>query len=376
MVAERVRDLAEAVEGQDQQRERPLRPRGLGEGAAEPVLEQHAVRQPGQLVEEPHLAQRLLGQPLLRDVQDEAPHEARLAVGPRQRPPLVAPPQHPPLAVEDPVLRGEAPSRRAGVAELAQHPLPVLRVKPPHPHVRLGEPLPRREARHREQLRAHVGAAAGVVRPRHVGERRDLLDEGAVAVPRVGVGAAAGRARRRPAPLALDGGLEPRDVPPAHAVARARAHETDDLVFGEGLRAHDDGREAPLAGHLDHAARRHAGRVGPGHDELAAGGDPLEVGLAGRQEHRGLEAALLQVRRDVQGGGVRIPDHHDLQRLAHSCPRSPCLGRIRGRRCHWIGIIRPPSSPCEVPEVVPRQVEGPPEARAPSSRCESPAGRG
>ena len=245
VVAERVRHLAEAVEGEDQQRERPLRADGLGEGAAEPVLEQHAVRQPRQLVEEPHLAQRLLGQPLLRDVQDEAPHEARLAVGPRQRPPLVAPPQHPPLAVEDAVLRGEAPSRRAGVAELAQHPLPVLRVKPPHPHVRLGEPLPRREARHREQLRAHVGAAAGVVRPRHVGERRDLLDEGAVAILRLGVAAAAGRARRRPSPLALDGGLEPRGVPPAHAVARARAHEADDLVFGEGLRADDDGREAP-----------------------------------------------------------------------------------------------------------------------------------
>ena len=200
VVAERVRDLAEAVEGQDQQGERPVRPHGLGEGPAEPVLEQHAVRQPGELVVEPHLAQRLLGQPLLRDVEDEAAHEARLAVGPRQRPPLVAPPHDPPLAVEDAVLGGEAPSRRAGVAELAQHPLPVLRVKPPHPHVRLGEPLPRREARHREQLRAHVGAAAGVVRPRHVGERRDLLDEGAVAVARVGVRAAAGRARPPPEP--------------------------------------------------------------------------------------------------------------------------------------------------------------------------------
>ena len=181
-------------------------PRGLGEGAAEPVLEQDAVRQPGQLVEEPHLAQRLLGQPLLRDVQDETPHEARLAVGPRQRPPFVAPPQHPPLAVEDAVLRGEASSRRAGVAELAQHPLPVLRVKPSHPHVRLGEPLPRREARHREQLRAHVGAAAGVVRPGHVGERRDLLDQGAVAVRR--------RPRRR--------GRRPGATPPDPARARRR----------------------------------------------------------------------------------------------------------------------------------------------------------
>ena len=326
MVAQRVRDLAETVEGQDQQRQRAVGPHGLGEGAAEPVLEENPVRQTRQLVEEPHLAQRLLGQPLLGDVQDETPHEARLAVGPRQRAPFVAPPQHPPFAVEDAVLRGEASSRRAGVAELAQHPLAVLRVKPAYPHVRLREPLPRREARHREQLGAHVGAAAGVVRPGHVGERRDLLDQGSVAIRRLRVGAAAGQARHRPTPLAQDGGPEPGDVPPAHAVARSGAHQADDRVFGEGFRADDDGREAPLNGHLDHAQRRQAGRVGPGHDQLATGGDPLEVGLAGRQEDRRLETALLQIGRHVQGGGVRIADHHDPQRLAHSCPRSPCPG--------------------------------------------------
>ena len=41
VVAERVRHLAEAVERQDQQRERALGARRLGERAAEPVLQQH-----------------------------------------------------------------------------------------------------------------------------------------------------------------------------------------------------------------------------------------------------------------------------------------------------------------------------------------------
>ena len=109
MVAERVRDLAEAVEGEDQEREGPLGADGLGEGPAEPVLEHHPVGQPRDLVEEAHLAQRLLGQPLLRDVEDEAAHEAGLPVGVRQHPPLVAPPHDTPVAVEDAVLGGEAP---------------------------------------------------------------------------------------------------------------------------------------------------------------------------------------------------------------------------------------------------------------------------
>ena len=96
-----------------------------------------------------------------------------------------------------------------------------------------------------------------------VAAHRQHFDEGAVAIPRVRVRETRGRARRRPAPLAQDGRPQPCHVSPAHAVPRAGAHEADDLVFAERLRAHHDGREAALGRHLDHAAGGDTGGVGP-----------------------------------------------------------------------------------------------------------------
>ena len=109
VVAERIGDVLEAVERQDQQRQRPGGARRLDERAAQPVQQHHPVRQAGELVVEAEPPQRLLGHALLGDVEHEAAHEARLAARVRQHAPLVAPPHDAAVAVEDAVLAAKRP---------------------------------------------------------------------------------------------------------------------------------------------------------------------------------------------------------------------------------------------------------------------------
>ncbi|MFN8092370.1 MAG: hypothetical protein U0599_09150 [Vicinamibacteria bacterium] len=331
VVAQRVGLLPELVEGDDQQGEGLSRLGHRGQLAAEAPQQPDAVRQPRDLVVVAEPAQRLLGVLLLRDVEDEAPNEARGPVGAREDPAVVAPPDHPALAVEQPVLGGEAAPELAGVAELPQHGVAVLGVQAAHPHVGLGQPLARAVAGHRQQLRAHVGAAAHLVGPRDVREGRDLLDQGAVPIARVGLAVEpAGRLHAR---LAVERLADPAEVPAAQAVAGPGPHEVADLVLAERpLRVDDDRRRPALRREQLEGPQRgqHVVRV-PGHDEVRVGDGGDELALRRHQDERRVVAALVQVGRDLEGLGSALADHDDLHRPRH--PNAPVRhpGRVRGR---------------------------------------------
>ena len=227
---EDVGDLAEAMQRQDQQRERSTGAGGLGKVPPQPTPELNPVGQTRELIVEAHLPERQLGKLLLGHVEDEPSHEARRPVRSRKGPPLVAPPQDSSLPVQDAVLGSEAGLRLARLAEVAQHAFSILRVESTHPHVGFREPLAGRETGHREQLRAHIRAAAGLVGPGHVRERRDLLDQGAIAVGRVRlVGRRHRGVLRLPGELPFERILEPLQASLPKTIRRSCPHELDDL---------------------------------------------------------------------------------------------------------------------------------------------------
>src|SRR5262249_31193685 len=111
-VPERVADLAVVVEGHEQERDLPPLVAGEVEGAAELLEEENAIRQAGEgivVAEPPYRGRRLL---LLRDVDHEAAHEARTALGVGDGPALVPPPADAAVRVEHAVLARERLLRR------------------------------------------------------------------------------------------------------------------------------------------------------------------------------------------------------------------------------------------------------------------------
>src|SRR6185503_19597123 len=93
-----------------------------------------------------------------------------------------------------------------------------------------------------------------------------------------------------------------------------------------------------------HARGRQARRRSRRDHDLARRRQPLEIVLAAREEHRRLVAARLEVFDDFEGCAMLVAYDYDPQRLAHSCPRAPELGRIRGRYDLRLRIIRPAQS--------------------------------
>jgi hypothetical protein len=338
VVAERVHRVPEPVEGEDDEGQGASRLVGGGESGAQAKLHEVAVGQAGEAVEEAYASQALLGQLLLRDVLDEAANESGPTVGSGQDPPLVAPPDDGPLPVEEAVLGDEARARLTGFPVAREHLLPILGVEPVRPHRRLGEPLARGVSGHRQQLRAHVGHAAHLVRPADVGEGRDLLDQGAVVVLGIGLrGRRAGLPRHgggRADALALDRRGETPHVTPADTVVKARLHEADDLVIGERLGPrHGAWRVGILPEHLDHPLRAQVRVRVAGQDDVAgSSGEPAEVALDRGERQRGLVAALLEVRGDSGGRAGRVDHRHGPQRFPHGTPVCPRGGRAPSSR--------------------------------------------
>src|SRR5262249_12720126 len=143
---------------------------GVVEGAAELLEEEDAVREAGEGVVVAEPADRGRGLLLLRDVDDEAAHEPRAALGVREGPALVAPPADAPFGVEDAVLARERLLRRPRGLVLDEDALAVVGVDAGRPGLGVGQPLGRGEAGHGPELRAHVDEAAALVGPRDVAE--------------------------------------------------------------------------------------------------------------------------------------------------------------------------------------------------------------
>ena len=124
----------------------------------------------------------LVGPLSLPDVDEEAAPVERSPVRPAKRRPLLANPDNPSVAGEQPVLRVDRRSAPHSVLDLDQHALAVLRVQQSREEVRFSLPLVGRVSEHRLDLRADEprrAAIAGLVRPRH---ERNALDEGSKAL--------------------------------------------------------------------------------------------------------------------------------------------------------------------------------------------------
>jgi hypothetical protein len=342
VLAQGVVDLAEAVEREHQQRQWARFCHLRRERLLQPLHEQRSVRQPRERVVEAHAPDRLLGALLLGDVADEAAHELRPACGVGQYPTLVVPPQHALLAIEDAVLGDEGRAARAAVAELAQHTLAILGMQALGPGAWLGDPLGRLEARHRPQLRADVGRAADRVGPRHVGERRDLLDQQPVAVlGTLGRPLACLRRLRTPRllPLALERGAQPIQAGAAQAVRGARPHQRDELRLGVLIRVHDDGDATRLGAHqLEHPVRPEVRGHPPREDQVPRAGSQLtqQLGLVAGDPDAGLVAAgLLERGEHVHEAGLGLVHDEGTQQLAQAPASLPYEIRsviIRSRR--------------------------------------------
>ena len=353
LVSERVRRLAEAVDREQHQRQRFATAQRLRERPAQALAQQHAVGQPGQLVVVAQPVQGLLGQPLLGDVEHETADEASAAVLIEQHAPLVAPPEDAAVAVQQAVLAGEAHAVRAGVAILLQDALAVLRVQARRPAGRRGQPVRRGEPGHQLELRADVRPAAVLVRPRHVRERRDLLDQRAIVAGvlvgrRCGAVSTASRRRRR---------SQAHGVADANAVPGARPHQLDQLGLAEALAIGDDGgRSLPSAPELDHARCAQLPAGVRGDEQVAGRSQQLELRLTAREVQDGLGAAALDVGGEGEGRLLALGGHHHPRRCLHALPVSS-LSKLRGTSARDPMGVRSWQSRREVDEVGAGQVE-------------------
>ncbi len=141
------------------------------------LVEEGAVREPGERVVQRHLSQLSLCLPLGGDVQQVALQVERPAVVAEHDDAFVAHPDDPAVPREQPVLDGEGLVGRVRPRVRGQDAIAVLGVKRPHEESRVGSPLLDRVAEQGLDLRAREDVRAGGIERVDVHDERKLLDE-------------------------------------------------------------------------------------------------------------------------------------------------------------------------------------------------------
>ena len=177
VVAQRVVDELEVVEIEEQDANPEVEPARTSERAFEHLLEQRAVRQTGQLVVVRQERDLLLGHLALRDVEDHALDQPRLAVAVVDRERLLHHPLDRAVLVHHPVLVVQRDVGPIGVLVLLPNPVDVVDVDVVAPAVRILQPGRRLDPQEVRDLWADVDAVHVLVDRIQVHHRGDLLYE-------------------------------------------------------------------------------------------------------------------------------------------------------------------------------------------------------
>ena len=154
------------------------------ERVLELLVEERAVRKPGERVVQGELPQLLLRLPLRGDVEEVALQVERRPVVVEDDDSLVADPDRPAVLGDQAVLDAQRLVRRVRVRVRCEHPLAVVGMERADEEIGVVRPLGGRVAEHRLDLLAGEDVRARRVERVDVDDQGKLLDQGAIA-PRV-----------------------------------------------------------------------------------------------------------------------------------------------------------------------------------------------
>ena len=176
-VPERVVHELEVVEVQEEHADAEVVARRARDGVLQHLFEQHAVRETGQLVVVREERDLLLGPLALRDVEDHALDEPRVAVAVVDRECVLDHPADGSVGRDHPVLVDQWHVAAAGLLVLGPGLIEILVVDVRGPRSRVVQPLLGSDPEELLDLRADVDGALVLVERIEIDDRRDLLDE-------------------------------------------------------------------------------------------------------------------------------------------------------------------------------------------------------